>query len=59
MEDMKVGETFSVAVPIYRKWWQIWKPRIATVETRMFRVKAITRVTDGDISWPRVEVEKD
>ncbi len=41
----KVGDTMSVEVPVFRRWWQFWKPRVLRYERQQFR---FTEVVTGD-----------
>ena len=34
---MNVGDSFTLTMPVKRKWWQFWKPRVSNV-TRIYRV---------------------
>lgn len=26
--DIKIGDRLIIDLPIYRKWWQVWRPRV-------------------------------
>lgn len=53
----KVGDTISVPVPVYRRWWQIWRPRI--VGSRRERYVVVSSHTaDGKVAtWPMLMVD--
>jgi hypothetical protein len=37
---MKVGDLFTLNVPIYRRWWQFWMPRVRH-QTKTFKVISV------------------
>jgi hypothetical protein len=45
---MKVGDRFEIDVPVYRKWWQFWRPRIVGTKRESYIL-----VSNGDFGhWP-------
>lgn len=51
-QHLKVGDYFTMAVPVYRRWWQFWRPRIVGNEKRVFRITAQGCARGERVSYP-------
>lgn len=52
---MKIGDTVTMPVPIYRRWWQLWRPRIIGYRDQRFTI--VSQFTSDGV-WNRAKIER-
>ena len=38
---LNVGDRFTIDLPVHRRWWQFWKPKIVGAQAKQFVVRHV------------------
>lgn len=50
--SLKVGDTVSIPIAVYRRWWQFWRPHIVGQARRKYVItKEVTADAPGAWTW--------
>lgn len=55
---MKLGDKFTMSVPVRRRWWQVWKPKQKFVETRFEIVSKSFDFSETSVIAANIQAEK-